>query len=970
MGTPEPFSAVEWIAFGPYVLLPGKRTLNRDGNAVRIGDRTFDLLLALIASPGEVMSKTDLARRVWQREWIEEATVRVTIAALRKLLGQMPDGEEYVVTVVGRGYAFSASANVEHSSGRRFERKAGRAIRAVPESGRLPALLSPILGRQTDIRQIGDLLAMHRLVTIVGTGGIGKTTTAVSCAAQRTEIGDGVRFVDFGPIRDPVLVPARIAAALDAEQTIPDPWSFVINQLGPRRQLLVLDNCEHVADAAASMVEEILRSAPNVTIMATSREPLRAAGEVVFRLGALSLPEADDVGAADAMTHSAIQLFVDRVQAGLPDFILTDGLAPTAIDICRRLDGIALAIRLAAGRVPAFGVKGVAGLLDDRFRVLSRGQRTAPARHQTLEAAFDWSYELLAPAEQMVLARIAAFAHTFTLDAAKNVAASSPIEKDELAEIIGNLVSKSLVVFIQDEIEPTYRLLETVRVFASARLSAAGEEAATLERHARYCAEQCKASLAEMTGSKQSGATHAAKAALDDIRAALRWSLQAGDPVAATETVSAVLPVMLHLGLVAESGDWIERVLAIETDSRRRLELMISLGSALILSTPHWPTIVKLYEEANNLACELDDVTGQLQAIHGLMVAAWNDRRCRDALAIATRHHDLAVRHGRSEDVVMSRCMIAAAHHGLGEFHRASEHLQFMLANYPAERRSADVQRLFDMRTVALGFVARIEFSSGRISSSQSIAEQALAEAGDHVPSVFLVLSHIASPIAIDCMDWASAEKYIERLYEQCGHQAWWRIWADTLNDIFAVHAGQSEEALRRLDSFIVEDGGFRQLAHHCWFYLQVVKGHMAFGNHERARGLLTRLLAHVDACEDFWLKSELLTLEACLTAKLDPERAAEGFRNAIRLARAQGAALFELGAAAGFVRFARGTAIEPEARRSFAEAYARSVSSDGQSGTGRPGYLRKQFRRLVRLQGISRPISGGIPPAAVLAAE
>ncbi len=963
----------EWIAFGPYLLFPMRRVLERDGAAVHIGDKALDLLLTLIESVGDVVTKTELAERVWRREWVEDVNLRVTIGALRKLLGPTPDGGDYIVNIVGRGYSFTTAMVIESWPGARVESKSARARAESVTAGRLPALLNPVIGRQREIRLITGLLAVHRLVTVVGPGGIGKTTVAIACASHRAEMEDGVCFVDFGPIRDPALVSARIAAALGAEQTVSDPFGYIVGHLAQRRQLLVLDNCEHVADAAAAITEDILRQAARVKIIATSREPLRVGAETVVRLEALCYPEdSEGLTVEGAMAFAAIQLFVDRVQAVSPEFVLTEALAPIAAEICRRVDGIALAIQLAAGRVPAFGVNGVAARLDDRFRLLSQGQRTALPRHQTLEATFNWSYELLTAAEQMLLARIAVFAQTFTVEAACEVAGWTPIAGGEVASLIGDLVNKSLVIFIGDADGPTYRLLETVRVFAHARLAAAGENEAMAERHARFVTARCKAFQAESIRANGSAATRIARDVLDDIRAALERSIQASNRQVATETMRAAIPLMMHLGLAYELGAWIERILEIETDKPSRLALMLSLGGAFHLSVPQPSAQMKLFKDACALARELKDVSSQLQATWGLMVTAWSARRTREALAAALRFHDVATLAGRTDDATMSRAMIAASQFGLGEFAVAEDHLRFVIAHYPPERRTIDLQDyVFDHRAVAYRFLAWIEWLSGRMTESLSTVERGIAEAGDHLPSLFLVLSHCAAPIAIESTDWTAAAGYIDQLYRRCGHHPRWRLWTDTLNDILAVHAHGSLAALQRLDAFLGEGEGFAMLTHHPWYFLQLIRGQMATGDRERARVLLARLVAHTDTSEEGWLKAELIALGACLDHDQDPPRSTAGFRRAIEVAQGQGAALTALGAAVGQLRYARRGPARRDAKAQVDEAYARLVGGlDVPGGIEMRRLLRQQLRRIVALQTPTATSPMVFGPSALVAAR
>src|SRR5208283_334236 len=466
------------VSFGPFRLLPAQRLLLEGDKPVRLGSRALDMLIALVEHPGEVVGRDELMARVWPNTHVDEGNLKFQISALRRTLG---GGNRYLLNVPGRGYSFVAPVA-----------RAEEAGTAAPEPAEtetahnLPALLTRLIGRGDTITRLADQLLRQRLLTIVGAGGIGKTSVALAVAEQLIPAYEhGVWLIDLAPLADPRLVPSALADAIGLEIRAENPLPGLVASFRDKKMLLVLDNCEHVIDAAAALAVGVLAGAPGVQVIATSREPLRIEGEHVHRLSPLASPPASArLTAVEALGFPAVQLFVERAGAALDEFELTDADAPIVADICSKLDGIALAIELAAARVNTFGVRGVAAHLDDRFQLLTRGRRTALPRHRTLRATLDWSYELLPEPERVVLRRLAIFAGGFTEEAARAVAASAEIAASEVVESLANLVTKSLVSVDVGGVMVRYRLPETIRAYALQRLIESGEREQIARRHA------------------------------------------------------------------------------------------------------------------------------------------------------------------------------------------------------------------------------------------------------------------------------------------------------------------------------------------------------------------------------------------------------------------------------------------------------------------------------------------------------
>src|SRR6266404_2154015 len=415
----------ETFAFGSFRLIPAQRILLEDGKPLRLGSRALDILVTLVERAGETIRKDQLIARTWPDTVVDEGALRAHVAALRKALGDGRSGNRYIANNSGRGYSFVAPVTREQQ-----QPATAPPDRAVV-GGNLPALLTRIVGRDDIIAALAAQLAHRRFLTIVGPGGIGKTTVALAVAEKvSASYEDGVWFVGLASLPDPDLVTSALGTVLGISLPGANPISGLAGWLRDKHALIVLDSCEHVIGAAAVLAEELLKAAPRISILATSREALRAEGEMLHRLASLELPPRSDYLTPDgALQYSAVQLFSERALAIMDGFALGDDDVIPVLEICHRLDGVPLALELAAARVDVFGVKGLAARLDDRFTVLTSGRRTALPRHQTLRAAMDWSYEVLPETEQIILRRAAVFQGDFTIDAAAAVATDDRIDR-------------------------------------------------------------------------------------------------------------------------------------------------------------------------------------------------------------------------------------------------------------------------------------------------------------------------------------------------------------------------------------------------------------------------------------------------------------------------------------------------------------------------------------------------------------
>lgn len=489
---PMPMPMPLTYLFASCRLVPSERSLHSDGAPLRLGGRAFDTLVALVERRDRIVSKFDLLDIVWPNLVVEENNLQVHIVALRKLLGHPA-----IATIPGRGYRFTLPTTVEGVAVADLPSGAATGpsqigIRAAT-TGSLPVLY----GRDQELAVLLELLGRHEIVTVAGPGGIGKSCLArAAVGAFAATLPGGACWVDLASLTEAVLIANVVAVALGVASGAGEPMDAVIEALRSKPALVALDNAEHLLEGVADFIARLRAAAPEARLLVTSQEVLHIAGEHVFRPEPLALPDGDDPERTAA--SGAVALFVARARAADRNFVLDDANRAAVADVCRRLDGIPLALEMAAARMPLLGIEGLRSRLDERLKVLTLGDRRSPRRHQTLRAALEWSHGLLAPAEQAVLRRLGVFAGGFTLEAAQHVAADDEaIDPWDVLEHLGALVDKSLVR-AEDEATPRYRVLETTRLFALERLIESGEAASVRRLHLEHFAERAEDAIARM----------------------------------------------------------------------------------------------------------------------------------------------------------------------------------------------------------------------------------------------------------------------------------------------------------------------------------------------------------------------------------------------------------------------------------------------------------------------------------------
>jgi len=924
------------IAFGPFRLFPARQLLLEGEKPLRLGGRALAILASLIERPGQLITKEDLMARVWPNTFVEENSLRVHVAVLRKMLGDGQGGNRYIATTPGRGYSFIAPVTVLTGT-----EPTPESIEPPPEPvSHLPAPLTRIVGRADVVEAIVTQLPERRFTTIAGPGGVGKTTVALAVAEQLgTFYRDGVRFVDLAPVSDPRLVPSALASVLGLATRSDNPVPSLLAFLKDKHMLLVLDSCEHLVEATAALAEELFNRTSGVSLLVTSREPLRAEGERVQRLLPWELPAASSkLTAQDAVAFPAVQLFVERAAANFDEFKLTDTNTADVVNICRRLDGIPLAIELAAGRVDVLGVRELAARLDDRFKLLTRGRRTALPRHQTLSATLDWSYELLPAPERELLCRLAIFASRFTLEAARAVAADEKISSFDVTDGLANLVAKSLVAADLDGATVRYRLLETMRAYALEKLASQGGLQPLARRRAAYCIETFQ--LAETRWSRMSPTAwrDAYGDHIHDLRAALDWAFgERGDAEMGIALTIAAVPLWLQLSLMEECRRHVEQAIAATTssarrDARRDMQLAAALGSVLVY-TNMGPAATKAWSTALDVADSVGDTDYKLRALWGLWVDCLNNGHFLQAVALARRFYETAEASTDRLDPLMGDRMIGIASHFLGDQIEAREHLNRMLVRESAPLSASHLVRFqFDQHVTALAFQARISWLLGTPEHAMQIVEMTIqqAQSQGHILSLCNALGQGACPVALWTGNLPAAERYLKLLLELASTYdlGLWHAWARCSEGILLMKRGDPDAGLDALRSLLNERPEIRALPRYLGLLGELAHALGTAGEFAQAFETIESAIDRSDKRSERWCMPELLRIKGELIRRQNgPDAdatAATCFRQSLAHARHQSALSWELRAAISLALLQRDRGDTPTAHETIKAVYDR----------------------------------------------
>jgi len=933
------------IAFGPFRLDGRKRLLEKNGAPVALGSRAMDLLIMLVERAGAVVSKQELKTRVWPSVTVDESGLRVHMAALRKALGDGRDGARYVTNVSGRGYCFVAPVTRDDDKG--LDDRSSAAVRPGSQAPAAPSLdlatslprpLGRMIGRDAAVHEISTRLAAHRFVTLHGPGGIGKTTVAVAVAhAELSAFANEVVFVDLGAIGDPALVGSAVATVLGVAVQSGDPLPSLLNFLRPRRMLLVLDSCEHVIDGVARLIEAIFREASEVSLLATSRELLRVEGEHACQVAALETsPQQSTFGASERLAFPAERLFVERAAASGREIELNDTNAAIVAEICRKLDGNALAIELTAGRVATYGLSALAELLESRMRLLWQGRRTAPLRQQTLHSTLDWSHNLVTGTERAVLRRLSILVGSFTLQAAEGVAAfpvgDQLVDVSEMIEAMEQLVAKSLVQVNTGEVPPRYRLLDTMRAYARAKLADSDEEAKVARRHATFFRTFLELSKAERTrGTAIDERPMDLPSLLGNVLAALDWCFsEGGDGALGVELVAAAAPFLFSISLLDKCRRWTERALemldAAQLGSAIEMELQASFGHSLMMTSGNSERASAALERAREIANTRGDRVDEFRILHRLhlyYVRTSESTRCTEC---ALRMEALAAEIGDPIGQAAAHVILGASHHLEGDQAKARLHFEASLA-LVGDARPIDPHHF--------AFHGQPPVGLCRVLWLQGYPDQAIKLAGDIAEGPLSDVDPVSSAIKLIWTatvyrwmgDWAMVDTQVERLMAHTAKHFMvpHRNVGLALRGEMMIEHGRFEEGIGLLRRSIACLDADRYRTYTFGFRATLAYGLAAAGDGKEAMGEIDEAIDTADSLGTRFILPDLLRIKGELHAgQNDKDQAQSLFECAFAMAERQSALSWQLRIAMSMVRLAGKSSRVATARKFLSDTYGR----------------------------------------------
>ena len=862
------------IKFGTFELDLVDKKLTESGRPYQLGKKALDILVALASKAGEIVSKDELIQAAWPSTTVDEGALRVHLVTLRKALGEY-SAQRYIENVAGRGYIFVAPVEVVVNPSADFAASA-----TIPEVN-LPRFATRLIGREEFIQSSLAALASTRLLTIAGAGGIGKTAVALEVAA-RVQSSRRVIFVDLAVLNDGSLLMPTLASLLGLVLYTSDYRQAVLNSLEESDILFLFDNCEHLIDAVAVAVDQILRTSAGVAVLATSREPLRIAGERVRQLPSLPVP---DVGAsrAELLSAPSVELFVEavRLASDVESFADEESLQSVAA-IVRSLDGIPLAIELAASRVSSLGLQSVLGSLDDPLSILRRGRRTAPPRQQTLRATLDWSHNSLSADERQLFAMLAVFPGTFSDQGAEAVAREW-LSGEAFDNAFDGLLLKSLIAI--STVDGRYRLLDTTKGYAVEKLAATSHETLYRLSHARFCRDELLRAEYDWRVLPTGDWIRRYGALINDLRVAVEWARSpAGDPDLSVELVAISNSVWVQLGAMNEQFLAVEAAMEIlpvtsHVGTDIELQLRIARGSALyhIGGFRSDEEAIAEFERAAAIADHLGNPARIMRAYGGMASVTSSHGRYLDSIGIA---NDLQKRFPGA--LSYSRLL---EHNYLFHGDLRSSREQAEISLYEASRAVRTTQNYgtgYDQGMIARSVLTMIDYLEGKTDQSLAGVEDLVVDAErlGHSISSCLMLCLSAIPIAylLGDMDIARARLDTVKRLTAKDMLVRWREWVEGYEFVVPEHT-QTQDVQANLRNALAGGDGM-------WLEYMIVLAGCRASPTEIDRAL---------SGDAGWCRPELLRLKAVSLAKTDRAQALGLLKEAMGLARSMGAVAWEL---------------------------------------------------------------------------
>jgi predicted ATPase/DNA-binding winged helix-turn-helix (wHTH) protein len=921
----------------PWEVDLGRRELRSRGSPVALGNRAFEIIEVLAQARGQLVTKDELMGRIWPGAVVGDNTLHVHISAVRKVFGA---DRGMLKTSPGRGYRLVGDWIVRHSDAAEtlpVPQPRRESAERLPTN--FPVIITRLFGRSTAVQRVHDLVSAYRVVTLTGPGGIGKTALAMKTVrGLLADFEDGAWLVELASLSDATLIPSTVAGALGlklgGERVTAQ---SLASSIGDRHLLLLLDNCEHLIDAVAALVETMIRLCPRVTVLATSREIMRIQGESVYRVSALEVPSPKE-GAPDiVLGHSAVELFVTRAKALDAGFSAQPEDLPSIVEICRHLDGIPLAIEFAAARAAFVGTDQVAAGLRDRFALLTSGRRTAVPRHRTLRAALDWSYQLLSTEEQRLLRHLAVFPAGFAFEAAQAVADVGRVGQS-IVEDLSSLVSKSLCERVNSSAPARWRLLETIRAYALEKLTDNSEYPSAARRHAEYVLKLVSPVETGSVAWLNRDDVARCGRELDNVRAALDWAFSPhGDVEIGARLTTAFAPIWQSLSLVGECRDRIERMLAVlppDTKLRQAGEwrMWIAYSHSLAMTLAPIARSRAAIKRAMELtAARNEDV--DLQA--DLLFVQWS-------VEFTSGHHGAALIAAQQLAAVTSRGSAAMRLAGdrflgssllcAGKLTEAQDRLQRVVDFFvaPSDGHHSTLFRR-DPRVLARVRLARVLSLRGYMDRAYAEARSSFETAQSSGAGITVCwATHDAlCPIALMAGDLAAAEGALAEMSDWATRldATLWKMMATCWKGMLLIERGEFARGIELLSRTleICEQSGWQP--NYVQFLCGLSEGLARLGHLEEAGSKLERAIAWADHNNEGWYQPELLRMKGELMLQSKPAFAIEAeecFRMANEIARQQGALFWELRITLSLARLCMTQGRDDEGRQLLAPVYGR----------------------------------------------